>query len=42
MMAYNPFIGRALKSGGVTRFKKVAIGKIKKLKKIRKQREFVS
>ena len=40
MMSYNPSIGRALKSGGVTEFQKIAIKKIKALKNITSQIEF--
>lgn len=40
MMSYNPSIGRVLESGGVTIFKKIAIGKIDQLKTIKTQREF--
>lgn len=40
MMSYNPSIGRVLKSGGVIKFKEIAIRKIKLLENIRNQRQF--
>lgn len=42
MMAYNPSIGRVLKAGGVTKFKKIVVRNIKGLKKIKNQRQFDS
>jgi len=40
MMAYNPSIGRVLKKGSVSKFKKVALERVKFLGGIRNQREF--
>jgi len=40
MMSYNPSIGRVLKSGGVIKFKEIAVRKIKKLKNIKNQNQF--
>lgn len=40
MMSYNPSIGRALSSGGVIKFKKIAIRKIRHLKNIKNKQQF--
>jgi len=40
MMSYNPSIGRVLESGGVIKFKQIAVRKIKQLEHIKTQKEF--
>lgn len=40
MMSYNPSIGRVLSSGGVIKFKKIAIRKIRLLKNIKNKQQF--
>ena len=40
MMAYNPSIGRVLASGGVVKFKKAVVRKIRQLKSVKNQKDF--